>query len=171
MYVTQARRAERAEAERRRDNGGGGADDGESESRRGRSRCRGSTGNGGRGGGVGGRGTDDPVDILQFTRCTHFSATGSPMSGFTSGDPSDTDFGLGRGTGHGRSSTAVDLRVIIINVACQPCLWCGDRHVTAFARGELYPVQRRKVHPRGWVLSHGGNMGQVRRRLSVTLML
>ena len=35
----------------------------------------------------------------------HFSAASSPTSGFTSGDPSDTDFWLGRGTGHGRSST------------------------------------------------------------------
>src|SRR6266852_1475074 len=36
----------------------------------------------------------------------HFSPATSPMSGFTSGDPSDADFWLGRGTGHGRSSTA-----------------------------------------------------------------
>lgn len=38
-------------------------------------------------------------------------------------------------------------------------------------RGELYPVYRRKINPLGWVLSRGGHMGQVRRRLSVTLML
>jgi hypothetical protein len=44
--------------------------------------------------------------IFRFTHCMHFSAASSPISGIGSTNPSNVNFRLGRGTGHGLSSTA-----------------------------------------------------------------
>ena len=46
--------------------------------------------------------------IFRFTHCIHFSAALSPISGLGSTNPScKVSFRVGRGTGHGRSSTAI----------------------------------------------------------------